>query len=285
LADWNGLTLSALACAAGQLGSKRHLELAEKLAGYLMQFMVIEEDLVHFRRPERSHVPGLLPDYAFVVQGLLDLYEAGFELRRLESALRLSDRMVELFRDPDGGFFTTRPDAPGLVSRVKNALDGATPSGNSVAVMNLLRLARLCGRDDYERLAVAALRRYYGQMQSYPGAFGMMLAGLDFLLHSGSEVVLFLPESTPEAERVYSLLRSKFDYYRTLVVVRAPKPDPATCRLIPMTDGRYAAVSQPTAYVCQGQTCLAPVHTGPELESLLAGLSARRQAQAGDDGA
>ena len=156
------------------------------------------------------------------------------------------------------------------MSRIKNGYDGATPSGNSVAVMNLLRLARLCGRNDYERAAAATLRRIYKTMTNYPPAFSMMLAGLDLLLHPGTEVVLFLPESSPESDAMVALLASAPDDYRTTVVVKASQPDELTGRLIPLTHGRTATDKKPTAFVCRNQTCFPPVHTAEELAARLA---------------
>jgi uncharacterized protein YyaL (SSP411 family) len=135
--------------------------------------------------------------------------------------------------------------------------------------MNLLRLARLCGRNEYERTAAAALRRFYETMISYPPAFSMMLAGLDLLLHPGTEVVLFIPESSSEGDEMVALLASKPDDYRTTVVVRASQPDELTLRLIPLTHGRTATDGKPTAFVCRGQTCFPPVHTAAEFAGLL----------------
>jgi hypothetical protein len=269
LADWNGLALSALARYARQLESTGRLEFAQSLADFLTDTMILDGDLIHFRRPGEEDVPGLLPDYALVAQGLLDLYEACFDARYLETALGLTDRMLELFSDPEGGFFTTRSDTPGLVSRIKNGYDGAIPSGNSVAVMNLLRLARLCGRNEYERTAAATLRRFYQTMLSCPPAFSMMLTGLDLLLHPGTEVVLFLPEPSPEADEMAALLLSKPDDYRTTVVIKASQPDELTRRLIPLTHDRTATENKPTAFVCSGHTCFPPVHTPEELAELL----------------
>ncbi len=269
LADWNGLALSALARCARQLASTHRLGLARSLADFLTDAMIVDGDLMHFRRPGEDDIPGLLPDYALVAQGLLDLYEACFDARYLQTALGLTDRMLELFGDPEGGFFTTRSDTPGIVSRLKNGYDGAIPSGNSVAVMNLLRLARLCGRNEYERTAAATLRRFYETMLSYPPAFSMMLAGLDLLLHPGTEVVLFIPESSAEADEMAALLSSKPDDYRTTVVVKASQPDELTLRLIPLTHGRTATDGKPTAFVCRNQTCFPPAHTAEGLAGLL----------------
>jgi uncharacterized protein len=269
LADWNGLALSAFARCSVTFGNSHYLDVASSLADFVLTRMVSGNEVAHFLRPGTASIPGQLSDSAFVIQGLLDLYEACFDARYIEVALGLTDRMLDLFFDPEGGFFTTRSGDAGLLSRIKNGYDGAIPSGNSVAVMNLLRLARLCGRNDYERAAAATLRRFYKTMVDYPPAFSMMLAGLDLLLHPGTEVLLFLPESSPEADAMATLLASTPDHYRTTVVVKASQPDELTGRLIPLTHGRTATDDKPTAFVCSGHTCSAPVHTPEELSVLL----------------
>ncbi len=192
LADWNGLAVSAFSYAARTLEKEHHLDVACRTADFLLRMYAPDGELLHFRRAGLSDIVGQLPDFAFVTQGLLDLFDAGHVLRYLEAAVRLTDRMLELFAAPDGGFYTTRPGDSSLISRVMNGYDGAVPSGNSVAVLNLLRLARLTGINRYERAASRTLRRFYPVMFSYPAGFSRMLSGLDLLLNPGKEVVLFL---------------------------------------------------------------------------------------------
>ncbi len=249
--------------------NEHYLDVARSLSDFILAKMVSGNEVAHFLKPGAADVPGQLSDLGFVAQGLLDLFDACYDVRYIEAAIRLTDRMIELFFDAEGGLFTTRSDSPGILSRLKNGYDGAIPSGNSVAVMNLLRLARLCGRNDYERAASATLRRFYETMVNYPPAFSMMLAGLDLLLHPGTEVVLFLPGPSPDADAMATLLASAPDEYRTSVVIKASQPDESTRRLIPLTHGRTATDKKPTAFVCRNQTCYPPVHTAAELAVLL----------------
>jgi uncharacterized protein YyaL (SSP411 family) len=270
LADWNGLALSAFAVAARLLGDERRLSSARRIAGFLTDRLVDGDCVVHFRRPGATDVPGQLPDYANVVQGLLDLYAADHDPAWLERALRLADRMVEAFADPAGGFYTTRAGQADVLARVKNAYDGAIPSGNSVAVRSLVRLARLTGRNEYERVAAAALRRFWPLLRQFPTAFSVMLDALDLLLNPGPEIVLFAPGSGGEARLMRDLLSRRPDA-DTVVVVPAGQPGGPLERLIPLTSGRTAVDRKPTAYVCRGHTCSQPVHTAAELRRLLAG--------------
>jgi hypothetical protein len=268
LADWNGLALSAFAAAYRSFGDVHYLDVARAAAEYVVRELVEDGDLVHFARPGSTDVPGQLPDFALVAQGLLDLYEACFDVRHVELALKLTDRMVELFSDPDGGFFTTRTGT-GLIARVRNGSDGALPSGNSVAVMNLLKLSRLAGRDGYERLASATLRRFYPVMLDYPSGFGKMLSCLDLLLNPGKEVVLFLPSPSATANEMSEAVKSRADDYLTVVGIYGAEPDEVTERLIPIARGRKAVDRLPTAYVCSQFTCHEPVNEVKALESLL----------------
>jgi len=227
------------------------------------------DNLLHVRREGLPGVNGQLSDYAFVTQGLLDLYEADFDITHIEAALNLTDRMVALFAAPDSGFFTTAADATGLIARLRSGFDGAIPSGNSVAVSNLLRLARLTGRNELERQSVATLRGFKGLIDSYPMAFTRMLAALDLLLHPGPEVALFLPGDSDEGRAMLDLLRSRDGGYRTAVVVKGEEPDAMTSRLIPVTRERRAIEGRPTAYVCRKFTCAEPVQTAEKLAQLL----------------
>jgi uncharacterized protein YyaL (SSP411 family) len=135
-------------------------------------------------------------------------------------------------------------------------------------VLGLLRLARLTGRNEYERAAASALRGFWPLLRQFPTAFGVMLGGLDLLLHPGAEVVLFDPGATKEGRQMRDLLTAHAGR-DTVVVIAAGQPDSLSDRLIPLTNGRTAIDGQPTAYVCRGHTCLEPVHTADGLDALL----------------
>jgi len=269
LADWNGLAVSAFSNGARTLESSRYLDVACRTADFLLTTHAPDRDLLHFRREGLSDIPGQLPDFALVTQGLLDLFDAEHSLRYLEAAVNLTDRMLELFAAPEGGFYTTRPGDSSLISRVMNGFDGAVPSGNSVAVLNLLRLARLTGNNEYERAGSRTLRRFYPTMLSYPAGFSRMLSGLDLLLNPGKETVLFLPAAGRDSDAMSRVLAGAADDNPTTVVVPAAEPDPATARLIPLTRTRQALNNRPTAYVCSGFTCHEPVFDAESLRRLL----------------
>ncbi len=266
LADWNGLALSAFARAHRLLGDRHLLDVAAGLGRAVHERLVRGRDVIHLARPGQDDLPGGLADYALVARGMLDLFESNHDYRHLESAVRLAERMIELFADPAGGFFTVRTDAPGMITRTKSGYDGAIPSGNSVAASLLLRLARLTARPEFERTAVAAIRRFYPIMASHPSAFSEMLGALDYLLTPGSELALFLPPGDPESDAFRDWLRANPDPYRTTAVVRGDRAGSVQRTLVPLLEDRSATGGRATAFLCRDLRCLGPVHSAAELD-------------------
>ncbi|HDQ99873.1 MAG TPA: thioredoxin domain-containing protein [candidate division WOR-3 bacterium] len=268
LADWNGLALSALARGHQLLGDEALLGRARSLATFIRSRLVRGRDLNHLERPGREPVPGLLADYALVARGFLDLYASDFDPGHLFLARDLTDRMLTLFRTPDGALATQDPAAPGLVSATVSGYDSPVPSGNAVAAHNLLDLARLTGRTDLREAALEILRRFYPVMRRWPTAFATMLSALDRSPAAGSEVVLFLPDPAEERGFVETLRRHP-DPDRTVVLVRGAEADPALAELSPLVRDRRAFGGRPTAFYCANNSCREPVHTAAALETLL----------------
>ena len=162
LTAWNGLMISAFAKGGAILGEPRYAEAARRAADFILGQPVRRRAAAlccAATAQREAAIPGFLDDYAFFTQGLLDLYEAQFDLRYLELAVRLTEKQMELFEDTEaGGFFSTAADDHRLVLRMKDDYDGAEPSGNSVAVLNLLRLAQMTDRDGFRESADRTLR-------------------------------------------------------------------------------------------------------------------------------
>ena len=178
-------------------------------------------------RTGQDDIAGQLSDYAHVAEGFLYLYESDFDVAHLVVARTLTDRMVERFHDSDGGFFTTAEQTPGIISRTRSAFDSPVPSGNSVAASNLLRLARITGDSSYEHIAVGTIRRFYPTVMSYPAGFARLLAALDYRLHAGTELAIFVPDDST-AQEFTDVLRNHPDPYRTTVMVRGEHADSET---------------------------------------------------------
>ncbi|MEK6709138.1 MAG: thioredoxin domain-containing protein, partial [Nitrospinota bacterium] len=183
LASWNGLMIGSMALAGRILERRDYAEAARRAAEFVLGRMRGERGLLRTHRGGRSRLNAYLDDYAFLIAGLLELYEATFEPRWVREAARLAGEMRERYLDPgDGAFFFTSSDHEALIVRRKAGQDNAIPSGNSMAALGLLRLAKLTGEARWASLGEGVLRAFGGYLGRAPAAFHMMLVALDFFL-------------------------------------------------------------------------------------------------------
>lgn len=192
LSGWNGLMIAALARASQALGESKYYDAAQKSADFVLKSMRNENGRLYRRyRLGENAFPGFLEDYAFMIWGLIELYESGHEVRYLKEALDLNQIMHDLFwDDSSGGFFFTGKDSEQLIIRSKEIYDGAIPSGNSVALMNLMRLARMTGDTALEERAEQIIKTFSAQIMSHPMGFTQFLAACDFIIGPSQEIVV-----------------------------------------------------------------------------------------------
>jgi hypothetical protein len=260
--------IAALATAARTFEDDAYEAAAVDAADFLLDTMMEEGRLLHRYRDGEAAIPAHLDDYAFLVWGLIELYQTTFEPRWLEAALALMDQCLERFwDDEEGGFFLTAADGEELIVRPKELSDGALPSGNSVQLANLLRLARLTGRTELEERA-AALSRWSGrQVRSRPPSFTALLAGLQFALGPTQEVVIAGP---PEAQDTGALVDAVRSVYTPFAVVLQRPPGAArVTELAPFTEAQTPVEGGAAAYVCQEFRCEAPTTDPDELREQL----------------
>jgi uncharacterized protein YyaL (SSP411 family) len=258
LASWNGLMLSALAEAASALGRPDYLAAAVRNAELLTSAMVRDGRLLRSWKGGQARITGYLEDHAMVGAGLLALYEATFDRGWLDESRRLAEETLRLFWNTEREtFFDTGHDQESLVVRPRNIFDNAVPSGTSVTIEWLLRLAIVTGLERYETIALQALRPMADIMQKYPSGFGRYLSALDFHLGPVAEVALVWP---PGGERGAALLAETLfrRYQPNRVVVGAAAGAPGAAGLPLLTD-RGAVDGKPTAYVCRRYVCQLPV--------------------------
>ncbi len=262
LASWNGLTLAALAEAAAALGRPDYLAAAVRNAEFLTSSMVREGRLLRSWKDGQARITGYLEDHAMVGAGLLALYEATFDRRWLDESRRLAEETLRLFWNGEREtFFDTGHDQESLVVRPRNIFDNAVPSGTSVTIEWLLRLAIVTGEGRYEEIALKALRPMADVMQKYPSGFGRYLSALDFHLGPVAEVALVWPAGAEGAAA--RLVETVFRRYQpNRVVVGAAAGAPGTVGL-PLLADRGAVEGRPTAYVCRRYVCQLPV-TDPD---------------------
>ncbi|MEE8640415.1 MAG: thioredoxin domain-containing protein, partial [bacterium] len=271
LTDWNGLMVAALAKGARAFDEPAYADAAARAADFILA-NVRDGDgrLYHRHRDGEAAVAGFLDDYAFLTWGLLELYEATFDVRYLKAALELARTTVDLFWDErNGGFFYAAAGAEGLIVRRKEVYDGAVPSGNAVAALNFLRLARLTGDTSWEEKAAATTRAFSGTVAKAPASFTFMMTALEFALGPSREVVVV---GDPAADDTREMLRALGGaYVPGAVVVFRPAGDdePEIVELAEYTRGLSQVSGRATAYVCERFSCRAPTN---DVREMLASL-------------
>jgi uncharacterized protein YyaL (SSP411 family) len=220
-------------------------------------------------RQGAAAIPGFLDDYAFFTQALLDLYETTFAWRDVELAMRLAEKQAELFEDIEhGAFYSTAAGDPTLVMRIKEDYDGAEPSGNSIAVLNLLRLAQITGRQDFQASAERALAAFGSRMVAAPVGVPQMLVAYEFSISKPKQIVLVGERDAPDMRRLLDALHSRFVPNRIVLLVdRASRQ--AVARYLPAVADMTAIGGQATAYVCEDYACQLPTADAAEFGQLL----------------
>ena len=272
LTDWNGLMISSLAFGSRVLEDPRYRDAAREAADFILKKLVREDGrLLHRYRDGDASILGTIEDYAFFIHGLVDLYEATFEARYLAEAKRLTQEMVRLFWDErDGGFFFTAADGEKLIVRQKEIYDGALPSGNSVAALDLLRVGRLTMNKELEKKAESLFSAFSSQIRQNPEAYVQVLIALDFALGPSQEIVIAAGEGAPETKEFLKAIYSRFIPNKVLVFhpneVRAKTAIEA---LVPFIENQLPVNNKPTVYVCKNYVCQFPTTKLSEMEKLL----------------
>jgi len=258
LVSWNGLMIDAMAQAAGALDEPRYLQAATACADFLLrELRDADGRLLHSWRNGQARFPAYLDDYTCLINALVSLYEASFDERWIDEAVRLADIVLAQFADPkQGGFYFTANDHEALIARQKDAFDSSVPSGNAMAATALVRLGRLCGRADYLTAAERTLQSFVGQMEEQPTGTGQMLLALDAWLGPMPELVLLAPASDADTAELLRDLRTRF-WPNNVLACRPGEGNSAALDAIFV--GKTAQESATTLYVCENFSCQAPV--------------------------
>jgi uncharacterized protein YyaL (SSP411 family) len=261
LTAWNALMLTALAEAGAVLERPDYVEAARSCAQFILTSLRDEDGrLLRTYKDGRAHLNAYLEDHAFLVEGLLTLYETTFETRWFREARSLAESMIERYRDPSGGFFTTSSDHEQLVTRPKDIQDHPIPSGNSSAAFGLLRLAAFTGEQRYEQSVLELLDLLQEPARRHPQAFAHLLQAAQFHLAPPREVALVGEPIEPLVRVIRSALRPAL-----VTAAKGPNDDEAE-REIPLLRDRAPVNGKAAAYVCRRFTCGLPVTEPQELE-------------------
>jgi len=271
LTDWNGLMIAALAKGAQALHQPEFSDAAKKAADFFLSIMRDGQGrLLHRYRDGEAALPSHVDDYAFLIWGLLELYEATFEVRYLRAALDLNKDFMERFWDGHaGGFFFTAEDSESLLMRKKEAYDGATPSGNSVAALDLLRLGRITADESLERRAEQIGRTFSGSIRQFPSAYTQMLIATEFAVGPSREIVIAGRPGAADTEEMLRGLRSL--YLPNKIVVFRPSGDGAAQieAIAQYTKHEQTLDNRATAYVCVNYNCELPTADPKKMVDLL----------------
>jgi uncharacterized protein YyaL (SSP411 family) len=263
LASWNGLMLGAMARASAVLGDKTYLTAAERNLAFLQAKLwnASTKTLYHrWRDGERDDVQ-LLEGYAFLLSGVIELYEATLDPRHLDFANALANSMLERFYDSkEGGFWQTTSGAKDLILRSKEDYDGALPSGNSVAILALLKLGYITGNERYMQSADKSLRFFAQRLQEFPQAVPCMLQALDFSLNEPRRAVIAGDPGNPESSSLLHAVQSV--YQPNKVVLGNTGPVESFAKTLPAKNGAVV-------YLCTGTACQAPTSEPAQVEKLL----------------
>jgi uncharacterized protein YyaL (SSP411 family) len=256
---WNGLMITAMSLGARVLGDDRFRDAASRAADFILARMRDADGrLLHSYKDGRARVNAFLDDYACFIDGLVELYQATFEARWLETAVELAGQMMARFADAEGGgFYYTPADHETLIARSKDAQDNATPSGNGMAATALLKLGRLTGRTDIEEHGYRTLQSLSGVMAEHPRAAAQALIALDFHLGPTKEAVLLEGSDPSAADQALTQLSGRFA--PNVLVVRHRATDPVPPMLSSLLDGKTLLNGRLTAYLCERGACGLPV--------------------------
>jgi uncharacterized protein len=271
LVAWNGLMIAALARGSQALGEMSYARAAAGAADFILQKMQTPNGRLYrrYRQGELAN-PGYADDYAFLIWGLLDLYETIFDVRYLSEAVRLQEEMSAIFGDTDGGFYYTGNDSEEMILREKVIYDAALPSSNSVAAMNLLRLGRMTGNPGFEKQADLLIRSFSKQVAVLPVAFTYFMQSLDFALGPAREILIAGDISSSATKEMIDTVHRLYCPNRVLMLKESGKSGEDLSEIAPFT-GPITSGGGPAAYICENFSCRNPAGSASELESMLRG--------------
>ncbi len=271
LTDWNGLMIAALSKASRVFGNKDYFLAAARAADFIIAKMRDANGrLLRRYRLGEAGLSAHVDDYSFFIWGLLELYETSFEIIYLKVALQLHDDFLERFWDKEsGGFFFTADDSEKLLVRQKEIYDGATPSGNSVAAMNLIKLSRICASLEFDSMVLAIGKAFSADVKRFPSAYTQFLLFVDFLLGPSFEVIIVGPESSVETDIMLERLNSAYIPNKVVIFKNSDTKPTEIVSIAPYLKDFEMTNKHVTAFVCGNYKCESPTNNPEKMLSIL----------------
>ena len=261
LTDWNGLMISAISKGAQVYNDEKYLKAAIHSADFIIDNLYENSRLLHRYRDGEAAIKANLDDYAFFIYGLLDLYEASFDLKYLEFAIELNNTLLNHFWDSEnGGFYFTPDDGEEILVRKKESYDSAIPSGNSIQMLNLLKLSKIMENEELKHKAVEIEKAFSKDVIMAPMAYTQFIVAIDFKLGPSYEIVIAGTPDNKDTNMMLNSIRSHYIPNKT-VVLRPPNDEASKILgLINSLEFKKQENDKATAYICSDNTCKAPTN-------------------------
>jgi len=274
LTDWNGLMIAALAKGAIAFQNEEYLDAAKNTADFILSNLrQSNTKLQHRYKDGVSEIRGFLTDYAFFIWGLIELYEATFDIYYLKTALELHKIQMEDFWDNKmGGFYFTAKESEKLLTRQKEIYDGAIPSGNSIAMLNLLKLSYLTGEHELEEKADILSRVFSEKMKSNPIAYTQFLVALDFAIGPSYSLVIGGNTNADHTNKMINAVYNAYVPNKVLIHRKTEQESPDIDNYANFVQFFENLDGKATAYVCINKTCKPPTH---DIDKMLEFLNAQ----------
>jgi len=271
LTDWNGLMIAALAKGARVFGEPRYANAAKAAADFILNDMLTSDGrLLHRYRGGQAALRAHVDDYAFLICGMLELYETTFDVDYLRRALEMNKDLIKHFWDGNnGGFYSTANDGESLLVRQKDISDAATPSGNAVAMLNLLRLGRITANADLEEKAAEIERAFSRTVEQLPSAYTQLMVAVDFAVGPSSELVIAGDSQANDTREMLEAIRRRFIPNKIVILRPTEQKSPEIDHIAPFAEYRSSIDGKATAYVSLNYNCKLPTtHVSTMLELL-----------------
>jgi uncharacterized protein len=260
LADWNGLMIAALAKGAQAFNEPSYAESAKRAVDFIFKNMRKPDGrLLHRYRDGQADIRANVDDYAFLIWGLIELYESTFDVNYLQTAIDLNRDLIKHFwDDKDGGFYFTADDGESLLVRHKEIYDSAIPSGNSVAMLNLLRLGRITANSDFEEKAAKIGRAFSKMVKQFPAAHTQLMVAVDFGIGPSYEVAIVGNSQAEDTKAMLRAVGKQFVPNKVVILHPTEKESPDIIRIAEFTKNQSSLGGKATAYVCLNYVCKLP---------------------------
>ncbi len=269
LTDWNGLMIASLSQAAQVFNDKKYLEASKVAADFILKKLLIDNRLMHRYREGDAGIIGNLDDYSFMIWGLLELYTASFDVKYLNAALNLNKTLIRYFWDVESnGFYFTASDSEKVLIREKKIYDSATPSGNSVELLNLLHIARLTEDRELEAMAVKMETSFSEDVERLPTGHTFFITAVDFEVGPSFEVVIVGKSGAHNTINMLNKIKNQYIPNKVVIFKDPNNPDDVN-KIAESLRFKESVDGMATAHICTSESCKQPTTDVNEMLKIL----------------